>query len=806
MYRLTYALTIIIVAFIFLAGPIYAQEEDSGLTLEARAGFDGAYRGGEWTPVTVRAANNGPDIEGELRVVIPRGGVDETVYSAPISLPTRSDKRITLYVDISTAPSRLIVELRDARGRLVAEVESNRLDRLTEEEPLYGIVSSEPAVWTFIEQVSPRGVNAAAALLALEELPEAGPAWQALDVLVLNNVDSSRLNAQQLDALRGWVELGGHLVLTGGSGWQETTAPFAGIMPVSVQGVRSVDDLPALAARMGVPFRDPGPYLVAESALQNGEVLLREGELPLLARRDVGRGAVYFLALDPALAPLLDWRGSELLWAEVGLTPSDPPWANGPQNPYSAAGALSGLPSLALPSVLALLFFLGVYIVVVGPINYAVLRRMGRRELAWLSIPALVLLFSALAYVGGFRLRGNDVILNQVSIVYGAMEGETARNMTLLGIFSPRRAAYDVQLPADALVHPFSRSFGEMSGAGSEAAISRGANVLIEAVRVDVSGMETYVVERAGALPAIQGSARLHIEGGPSSGVRIEVDLQNNSGFALENAGVLAGNGYIELGDLQPGERVTQDQTLTGGLSATMTGSTGFSTGMPISPYYEKILGTSDFYGDRQVQARFQLLESMQNYSGPISVPAGTAALSRDVLTLIAWSQQPQLDISIPELGDGVAHQVTTLYFLELPIDHIIASGQDVRVPPALLEWQLEDTSGAFINSITDFYLPPGRVDITYTPWPAFQQMDVTSLQINLTSADRLSAVPDLYLWNHEQEAWNQIPAPAWGNISVSDFTPYLGPQNRIALRLDNSAQGGVSVERVFPVLVGDVE
>lgn len=806
MHRLNRALTILIlsVLLLLLAAPAQAQEDgDDGLTLSVRAGFDGAYRGDDWMPVTVRAANEGPDVEGHLRVVISRGPGDETVYTQPISLPNRSDKRQTLYVYLPNLVGELTVELRDAQGDLLRSAESQALDRMSDEELLYGVVSSEPAVWTFLEQAGPAGAPATVALLEMSDLPEAGAAWDALDVLVFNNVDSARLTPAQQDALRGWVGLGGTLVITGGAGWQSSSAAFEDLIPVAVGDVSGVPELPILEQRTGVPFRDPGPYVVAQGALRSGEALLRDGDNLLLARQPVGRGAVAFLALDPTQAPLLDWRGSPILWADlIAAQRDDPPWAAGPQNPYSAYSALSSLPALQLPSTLGLLLFLGLYVMAVGPVNYFVLRRLRRRELAWITIPVLVLLFSGLAYVTGFSLRGNEVIVNQASVVYGNLDGPQARASTLMGIFSPRRASYDVQLPGDALVRPFSRDFGDMAGGGNEAAISRGADVVLQDVRVDVSGVETYVAHSYQPLPAIDGSAQLRLDG---SDARLELDLQNNGDVALTNAGALVGNTYVSLGDLQPGDRATQSQPLSGGQASALT-SGSFPTGQPLSAHYPQILGTGDFYSDRDVQARFQLLESFGNMSGPPR-PLTSSSLPQGAVTLIAWSEAPQLEVALPGFDRGVQHQATTLYFLELPIESVLASGQGVRVPPALLEVQIDIQPGAYIGGFTDFYLAPGRADFTFRPWPAFQQMAVTDFQITLDTADSTAPTPYLYLWNWQQEAWNEVPNAVWGNLGIGDFQPYIGEQNTVRLRLENTqTQAGISVGAVYPVLEGDVE
>ena len=54
--------------------------------------------------------------------------------------------------------------------------------------------------------------------LTVADLPDRIEAWSALDRLVWQDVDASTLQTDQLTALRGWLALGGRLVILGGSG------------------------------------------------------------------------------------------------------------------------------------------------------------------------------------------------------------------------------------------------------------------------------------------------------------------------------------------------------------------------------------------------------------------------------------------------------------------------------------------------------------------------------------------------------------------------------------------------------------
>ncbi len=73
-----------------------AQEDNPAIELEARAGFDGYYKQNMWLPVQISAANSGPSIEGDVRVTV--GNADGTIYNAPLSLPTQSNKQLTLII------------------------------------------------------------------------------------------------------------------------------------------------------------------------------------------------------------------------------------------------------------------------------------------------------------------------------------------------------------------------------------------------------------------------------------------------------------------------------------------------------------------------------------------------------------------------------------------------------------------------------------------------------------------------------------------------------------------------------------
>src|SRR5438876_9181514 len=101
--------------------------------------------------------------------------------------------------------------------------------------------------------------------------------------------------------------------------------------------------------------------------------------------------------------------------------------------------AVSQLPALALPPIGGLLALLVGYIVLIGPINYLVLRRLDRREWAWITMPILIALFAVGACGFGSVLRGSDIIVHEVAIVRGALDATGGSAQVYFGLLSPTR-------------------------------------------------------------------------------------------------------------------------------------------------------------------------------------------------------------------------------------------------------------------------------------------------------------------------------------------------------------------------------
>jgi hypothetical protein len=89
--------------------------------------------------------------------------------------------------------------------------------------------------------------------------------------------------------------------------------------------------------------------------------------------------------------------------------------------------------------------FILVYIVLVGPLDYLILKKVFKRlELTWITFPTIVLVLSVAAYFTAYYIKGDDRRINKVDLVEIDLHTPQAYGQTWWTIFSPRIQNYTV--------------------------------------------------------------------------------------------------------------------------------------------------------------------------------------------------------------------------------------------------------------------------------------------------------------------------------------------------------------------------
>lgn len=220
---------------------------------------------------------------------------------------------------------------------------------------------------------------------SIEYLPRTWAAYQGIDALMLGAAAgyNGELDAMQRTSLLDWVVSGGRLIITPGGRVEDFQHPyFDKLLPVRLVRERRVGSLAALEARYGgtISLTQDTEVTYVEALAGVGEVLARDGDHVLLARRQVGRGSVWFSAFKGE--QLERWRQGLKLTSEMMWPDADPVPGLRDALPEAAMPIMQTVVGVVAPSRMVVICILGGY-AVACVILLLLLRLRGKTELAW---------------------------------------------------------------------------------------------------------------------------------------------------------------------------------------------------------------------------------------------------------------------------------------------------------------------------------------------------------------------------------------------------------------------------------------
>jgi hypothetical protein len=662
--------------------PVSTQAADQHLSLSLRVGYHGVVKSGQWMPVSIDVGNSGADFQGTIEIQPPDGSSPgifnpgpqtASVYSLSLTLPHGSVKHLRTYVASDTAALPVTVRLAGSDGRsLTSQSGSSSTAGL-----LVGVLSDDPTAFDEFAAVRfPANSNAQVVHLAKEDVPASAVFLRAFDLIAIDDFATDSLTPTQRSAIEGYVAMGGSLLLGSGGAWRKTLAALPeDLLPLDPSGTTTVS--PSTSMETGAPME------VATGRLA-GRAWLSEGGQPLLVEKGVGTGLVTLATFDWTQDPAASSPASRALLHQVGLRsglgtgngfasgigggPAMGMWyGKGPagsitQRSGAFIGPLSNLPALDLPSLRLTGLLVLLYVLVVGPLNYLLLLRLGRRELAWITVPVIAVTFAGVAYGLAVGTKGRSVQANQIAILHVAGQSGFAYQETYTGILTPTRGDYSIRLggPQPAIA-PIATAG---NGAGTRVHPDQSSVDLLSVTAFTLRG---YASESAVPAPAV--SASLSLRNGRLSGT-----VDNASRLDLSDAFVAFGGAYQRLGHLAPGGEARVEATTT---------VAGVQLVNPFT-FPNTVVGQPPGSGSqaaRETDERLAILQSL------LATPFGPPS---SVMTpvLIAWTHDPLQPIQVN--GSSPALQSESAVVLPLRVA-TISSG---TIPASVVTGRLVDSSG----------------------------------------------------------------------------------------------------------------
>jgi hypothetical protein len=824
-------------------------------------GFEDDARVDYWTPVQITLNNDGPDFRGTLsattyssftRFGVVAGSILPWSYQQPITLPHDEQKQFQLYVPFYESPSLprgIIVTLSDKNGKAIT-TQTAMPYILQASSLLIGILSDQTAEGTGFSPLNAVSLpdptrSIELATLNASTFPDIAEILDNFDVIVLEDFDTSLLNANQLNALETWINQGGALIEIGGPQWHRTLGSLPiQLLPIKIQGLDSLPasthllpiGSPTIAETGQKPGLDtlqrsitisatalPAKSEASQAAFSNLETVLASKSTPLIVQAHQGQGVICYLAFDPTAGPFLGWPGTIALWkgllmrtlGDMSLIPSDiPTYSSGPGQSILRGGLSPILqPETRLPVWEFAMLLLG-YIIILGPIRFLIVRQRKRRDWNWRIILSSIVVFSLATYGLAYFQKGASI--NSITIMQLNQGGNVAHMTSFYSPFLPGGGNIQVLLPARSLVQPITnapfqsddpRAFSSDAGT----IISNRQNETDVHLRnADPWALHPMVTEGDQQL---HGSLSSHLALRPGT---LSGTITNTLGTSLNDVYILMPHGFAYIGSLQAGQtqqvRVpVQNSPLDTG--ATLADQIAKQNHLPV-PYFPYAHGSqpqNDFLRHLSILSAL----SGEGYlylpcGGPCSTRAiagkhmiFTAAFgspgvnpldSRDPLlingapaTLIAWADQAVTatnDITINGASAAGTHDI----LLQVPLNVDFSASSSL--PPDLIYGQAINVQGNEVHITSPDVYTINKGSITFEfPFPYANNLQINTMTINVPVLAQSTVIKNVqgHLYNWDRGSWDAITFKDL-TFTTANTKAYTSSSGRLLLQIANQS------------------
>jgi hypothetical protein len=451
--------------------------------------------------------------------------------------------------------------------------------------------------------------------------------------------------------------------------------------------------------------------------------------------------------------------------------------------------ALSNLPSLALPSVQGLALLLGVYIVLVGPVNYVVLRWRKRLHWAWITIPLITALFSGGAFGVGYAMRGTDLIVNKIAIVALQPNG-VAHVDTYMGLFSPSQQSYEVEIDRDSLLSPLNPDSRPFSPTGAsavgEAVFIQGRPARVRGLTVNQWSMQTFMSEDTwqdvGRIVA-----DLRVEDQSLVGT-----VRNETGLDLRDAVVVLGSEFARLGDLEAGQQVDVRLRLESGATK------GFGPPLSYRLFEDEFRQSGPSGPPREAQLKQSVLEGaffagrelggFAEWGGGLPNAGGQSSVG---LFLLGWFDEAPPYVRVGNREP--AEQTTAL--LHAPLAYRFKESGPIAVPPGLIPGLLTQMprEGGFCGQtgVAAVYIGRGDALFEFRLPEELQDVEVEELVLAIGSDGGWVDPPETALYSWDDEGWVTLEDPIVGRNVISGPAALVSDGGLVRVRLSSAGRQG---------------
>lgn len=557
-------LSVILLVFIFnLIAPnmkVNASKNDSKYDLTISYGIDGKYKAQKYIPVTAQINNLEKDFNGEVEVRVPSdfiGGYD--AYSKEVSASAGENISVTIPVKFLEGNNTGTVCIIENGKVLYEEKLLISSGRISDGNAFTGLLSDDPTALGYLGNITYFDSNYSntgkMTCVNLTEglLGENGLNIDGLDVIIINNYNMANLSDNQYNSLNNWVNSGGTLLIGAGGNESKTinniNKSFLNITSngTSEQNVKTGSESLNL--------------ILSQITLEDSVVTVNSNENELVYSLDRGAGKILITTFDLGLEPFISSNDAVIMLQNMLLETFDKIYEENYQGGYYSGNyeinnILDNIPVESTVGTLTLGIVLGVYAILVGIVIYLILKKMKKRDLTWVLIPATAVVFTVMIYLLGSKMKIKDVIVNSANIISVDEDGRGQIN-SYIGIASKNKENIKIEKEEDLKMKYLSDDYYYYGDTNYDAKTLRvkttytndnsyftvANNNVAEVNKFEISGKEIV-------MPKLENT--LKIKNG-----NLEGTIKNNLDADIKKLVIVSGKTVWDLGQVAEGEEIS---------------------------------------------------------------------------------------------------------------------------------------------------------------------------------------------------------------------------------------------------------
>ncbi len=545
-----------------------AEADTANIRLSVQEGFDGKVKMGKGFPVQITLENNGEDFSGDLLFHYSPSYNSSGAKVIAVDLPKGSKKNYSITLPGSTEEfynngpvKQQTIFLyngswRDDHEESFIGQKTLNPKFIDPGSSTLGILSEDP---DRLKELKALPVDFLETIILKDSaIPKDELGLQALDFLLVDEFAVSKLTKSQQEAIIGWVKNGGRLIVGGAPNAALTYGSLYKILPMKTDQEDLLDSK-FLAVKPDAAKSFQQLQVFTGELTGDAKAAVKSGEKPVVVHREYGMGQIWQTAFSLGDEPLSSWQGYGRWFSGMFMqtNPAQVQYAKGYQNTYEMlfnefadANEYFSSSQFSIGEISLLLF---IYLLLIAPLLYLLLKKLDKREHAWWVILAAAVISTAGIFAAGAKDRIAKPQLNQMGIF--SASGSSLNGYGAVTIMSNTSGNYDLTFSNGQFSGaPVSNSFNQNEG--KRLAVEEEGRKGVIFPNVEYWSTRTYFGQ-ASAEKAGQFDIQLAFEG-----KRLKGKITNRYQYDFDNLVIWSGNEKINLGPLKKGETISVDKTV----------------------------------------------------------------------------------------------------------------------------------------------------------------------------------------------------------------------------------------------------